>query len=395
MLPKYKMVLPKKKNDSAKKENDDWSWDSIKLSDDTRKAIDKLGFERMMEIQAKAIPHVLEGKDLAGAAKTGSGKTLAFVIPAVELLLKSNWDSHKGTGVFIIAPTRELAIQIKGVAQTIAQFHRSLRVGMCIGGGSRAAEAQMLRMGCAILVGTPGRLMDHIESTQFRFDQLKMLVIDEADHILDIGFEHQMYQILQAIPKTRQTLLFSATLTEKTKDLVTMAFNQKPVFIRAVGEQNGPTADHLEQMYTVATQDKKLPALLTFFRQHKNEKILCFFSTKLGTKFYEQLFNRIGLRVLALYGDMPQVKRTSTFFEFVEAKSGILIATNVASRGLDFPAVHWIVQYDPPIDPKEYIHRVGRTARAGLKGEAISFLQPSELSYLELLKECGLDLKKN
>jgi len=123
-------------------------------------------------------------------------------------------------------------------------------------------------------------------------------------------------------------------------------------------------------------------------------KSYVFFSTKLGTKFYEQLFNRIGLRVLALYGDMPQVKRTSTFFEFVEAKSGILIATNVASRGLDFPAVHWIVQYDPPIDPKEYIHRVGRTARAGLKGEAISFLQPSELSYLELLKECGLDLKK-
>lgn len=348
----------------------------------------------MMEIQAKAIPHVLEGKDLAGAAKTGSGKTLAFMIPAVELLAKLNWNKTMGTGAFVLAPTRELAIQIKGVGQTVAQFHRNLRVGMVIGGASRGSEAQMLKLGCAIVVATPGRLSDHLENTTFRFDQLKMLVIDEADHILDIGFEHQMHAILQMLPKERQTLLFSATLTDKTKDLVTMAFQKKPIFVRATGNEVGPTADRLEQMYTVVSQDKKLPTLLTFLRQHKNEKILIFFSTKAGTKFYEQLFNSIGLRVLALYGAMTQDRRTNTFFQFVEAKTGILIATNVASRGLDFPAVHWCVQFDPPVNPKEYIHRVGRTARAGLKGEAITFLQPSELAYLQLLKECGLELKK-
>jgi len=383
------------KNGTPKTDNDETlSWNNLKLHPDTRKAIDKMGFESMMEIQAKAIPHLLEGKDLAGAAKTGSGKTLAFMIPAIELLVKNNWTREMGTGVIIIAPTRELAIQIKGVGQTVAQYHRNLRVTMVIGGGARMAETQMLKSGCAIVVATPGRLLDHLQNTQFRFQDLKMLVIDEADHILDIGFEHQMMEILSAIPKERQTLLFSATLTEKTKDLVTMAFEKKPVFVKASGNQAGPTADKLEQFYTIVPQDKKLPALLTFLRQHKDEKILCFFSTKYGTKFYEHLFHAIGLHVMALYGAMAQTKRTQTFFEFVEAKTGILIATNVASRGLDFPAVHWIVQYDPPIDPKEYIHRVGRTARAGMKGEAITFLQPSEQSYLQLLNDIGLDLTK-
>ncbi|ETO02448.1 hypothetical protein RFI_34984 [Reticulomyxa filosa] len=210
---------------------------------------------------------------------------------------------------------------------------------------------------------------------------------------LDIGFEHQMHAILKILPNERQTLLFSATLTEKTKDLVTMAFRKKPVFVRAKGEEAGATADKLTQMYTVVAQDKKLPTLLAWLRRHKTEKILIFFSTKSGTLFYEKLLRAIGIHVLALYGAMSQDRRTNTFFQFVEAKSGILLATNVASRGLDFPAVHWIVQFDPPIDPKEYIHRVGRTARAGMKGEAITFLQPSELAYLDLLRDCNLDLK--
>lgn len=369
-------------------------WSSLKVGPETKKAIDKLGFERMTEIQYKAIPHILNGSDLAGAAKTGSGKTLAFIIPAVELMARDGWDRSMGTGTIILAPTRELAIQIKGVAQEIAQFHRGIRVGMVIGGASKNAEAQLLKMGCGIVVATPGRLLDHLENTTFRFDQLKLLVIDEADHILDIGFEHQMHAILKVLPLERQTLLFSATLTEKTKDLVTMAFRKKPVFVRAKGDEGGPTADKLVQMYTVIQQDKKLPTLLTWLRRHKDEKILIFFSTKAATMFYEHLFRAIGVRVLALYGAMSQDRRTNTFFQFVEAKSGILLATNVASRGLDFPAVHWIVQYDPPAEPKEYIHRVGRTARAGLKGEAITFLQPSELAYLDVLRDCELELKQ-
>lgn len=201
----------------------------------------------------------------------------------------------------MIAPTRELAIQIKGVAQTIAQYHRTIRVGLIIGGSSRYAEAQMLKMGCAILSATPGRLMDHLDNTTFRFDLLKLLVIDEADHILDIGFEHQMHSILKVLPIERQTLLFSATLTEKTKDLVTMAFRRKPVFVRAKGEEAGPTADKLTQHYCVIHQERKLASLLTWLRRHKNLKILIFFSTKKATQFYEKLFRSIGIRVLALY----------------------------------------------------------------------------------------------
>eukprot|EP01084_Bolivina_argentea_P038112 70485_1 len=369
-------------------------WDNLNVGTLTKRGIDKLGFEHMTEIQYKAIPAVLSGKDVAAAAKTGSGKTLAFVIPCIELLARCNWNKSMGTGAIMIAPTRELAIQIKGVAQQMAQFHRTIRCGMCIGGGSRQAEAQMLKMGLAILAATPGRLMDHLENTTFRFDLLKLLVVDEADHILDIGFEHQMHSILKCLPLERQTLLFSATLTEKTKDLVTMAFRRKPVFVRAKGKKKGPTADKLIQHYTVVPQNKKLPFLLTWLRRHKNTKVLIFFSTKKATMFYEKLFRSIGIRVLALYGAMSQNHRTNTFFQFVEAKSGILLATNVASRGLDFPAVHWVVQYDPPSDPKEYIHRVGRTSRAGLKGEALTFLSNTELAYLELLKQCGLTLKQ-
>ena len=233
--------------------------------------------------------------------------------------------------------------------------------------------------------------MDHLENTTFRFDLLKLLCIDEADHILDIGFEHQMHSILKTLPLERQTLLFSATLTEKTKDLVTMAFRRKPVFVRAKGKQKGPTADKLVQHYVLVQQNQKLPALLTWLKRHKNLKVLIFFSTKKATMFYEKLFRSIGIRVLALYGAMSQINRTNTFFQFVEAKTGILLATNVASRGLDFPAVHWVLQYDPPSDPKEYIHRVGRTSRAGLKGEALTFLQNTEIAYLDLLSECGLE----
>eukprot|EP01083_Nonionella_stella_P219163 785302_1 len=385
----------KENKDNKQLEEDQLSkWENLQVGTLTNRAIDKLGFERMTEIQYKAIPPVLLGKDVAAAAKTGSGKTLAFIIPCVELLARQNWNKSMGIGAIIIAPTRELAIQIKGVAQQMAQFHRTIRIGMTIGGGSRQSEAQMLKMGIGIISATPGRLMDHLENTTFRFDLLKILVIDEADHILDIGFEHQMHSILKIIPIQRQTLLFSATLTEKTKDLVTMAFRKKPVFIRAKGKQKGPTADKLVQHYTVVNQDKKVPYLLTWLRRHKNLKVLIFFSTKKAVMFYEKLFRSIGVRVLALYGAMSQNHRTNTFFQFVEAKSGILLATNVASRGLDFPAVHWVIQYDPPSDPKEYIHRVGRTSRAGLKGEAITFLSNNELSYLQLLKQCGLTLKK-
>ncbi len=159
------------------------------------------------------------GKDVAAAAKTGSGKTLAFVIPCVELLARDGWTKAMGTGAIIIAPTRELAIQTKGVLQQICQFHRSIRCGLIIGGSSRQSEAMSLKLGVAIISATPGRLMDHLENTTFRVDLLKILVIDEADHILDIGFEHQMHAILKCLPVERQTMLFSATLTEKTKDL--------------------------------------------------------------------------------------------------------------------------------------------------------------------------------
>ena len=349
-------------------------WDNLNVGALTKRAINNFGLPTMMEIQYKTIPCALLGKDAAIAAKTGSGKSLAMIIPCVEILARNNWNKSMGTGAIIVVPTRELAIAINGVTQQMAQFHRTIRVGKCIGGSSRQAEAQMLKMGIGIVIATPGRLMDHLENTSFRFDLLKLLCIDEADHILDIGFEYQIHAILQCLPSTRQTLLFSATLTEKTKDLITKVFPTKPLFIKA--DRKKKSVHKLIQHYCVVSQDKKLPALLTWLRNHKNLKVLIFFSTKQAVKFHEKLFRTIGITVSAMID-------ANVFSQFVEAEKGILLATDIASRGMDFSAVDWVVQYDPSSDPSKHIDEVG------LKCQALTFLQPTELAYLELLKEFG------
>ncbi|KAF3087382.1 ATP-dependent RNA helicase [Orbilia oligospora] len=361
----------------------------VKLSENTQKAITEMGFTKMTEVQAKTIPPLLAGRDVLGAAKTGSGKTLAFLIPAVEMLSSLRFKPRNGTGVVVVSPTRELALQIFHVARELTKHH-SQTCGIVIGGANRRAEAEKLSKGINLLIATPGRLLDHLQNTQgFVFKNLKALVIDEADRILEVGFEDEMRQIIKILPKEdRQSMLFSATQTTKVEDLARISLRPGPLYINVDHKKEHSTVEGLEQGYVICEADKRFLLLFSFLKRNLKKKVIVFFSSCNSVKYYAELLNYIDLPVLDLHGNQKQQKRTNTFFEFCNAKQGTLIATNVASRGLDIPAVDWIVQFDPPDDSTEYIHRVGRTARGvDGKGRSLMFLLPTEVGFLKILKE--------
>ncbi|KAJ5206195.1 hypothetical protein N7491_003184 [Penicillium cf. griseofulvum] len=361
----------------------------LNLSEKTMKGIEDMGFTTMTEIQQRTVPPLLAGRDVLGAAKTGSGKTLAFLLPAIEMLHALRFKPRNGTGVLVVSPTRELALQIFGVAREL-MAHHSQTYGIVIGGANRRAEAEKLMKGVNLLIATPGRLLDHLQNTQgFIFKNLKTLVIDEADRILEVGFEDEMRQIVKILPKEeRQTMLFSATQTTKVEDLARISLRPGPLYINVDHSKEHSTVAGLEQGYVVCEADKRFLLLFSFLKRNLKKKIIVFFSSCNCVKYHAELLNYIDLPVLELHGKQKQQKRTNTFFEFCNAKQGTLICTDVAARGLDIPAVDWIIQFDPPDDPRDYIHRVGRTARgAEGKGRSLMFLQPSEVGFLKHLKE--------
>ncbi|KAK8690770.1 hypothetical protein V6N13_074296 [Hibiscus sabdariffa] len=350
------------------------SFESLGLSEPTFKAIKEMGFQYMTQIQARAIPPLMIGKDVLGAARTGSGKTLAFLVPAVELLYNVRFTPRNGTGVIVICPTRELAIQTHAVAKDLLKYH-SQTLGLVIGGSTRRGEAERIVKGVNLLVATPGRLLDHLQNTKgFIYKNLKCLMIDEADRILEANFEEEMKQIIKYLPKqNRQTALFSATQTKKVEDLARLSFQTTPIYIDVDdGERRSPMKDCSKAIVLCI-----VPKDLSFF------------------KFHAELLRYIHVDCLDIHGKQKQQKRTTTFFDFCKAEKGILLCTDVAARGLDIPAVDWIVQYDPPDEPKEYIHRVGRTARGeGAKGNALLFLIPEELQFLRYLKAAKVPVKE-
>ncbi|XP_057739081.1 DEAD-box ATP-dependent RNA helicase 51-like [Arachis stenosperma] len=371
------------------------SFDSLELSDPTSKAIMDMGFNRMTQIQARAIPELLKGKDVLGAARTGSGKTLAFLIPAVELLYNAEFKPRNGTAVIVICPTRELAIQTHAVAEELLKYH-SQTLGLVIGGSGRKREADRIVSGVNLLVATPGRLLDHLQNTKgFIYKNLKCLIIDEADRILEANFEEEMKQIINILPKTRQTALFSATQTKKVKDLARMSFQTSPSNIDVDDGRKKVTNEGLQQGYVLVPCAKRFVVLYSFLRRHQSKKVMVFFSSCNSVKFHADLLKCAGLDCLSIHGKQKQHARTTTFFNFCKAEKGILLCTDVAARGLDIPDVDWIVQYDPPDEPKEYIHRVGRTARGeGAKGNALLFLIEEELQFLRYLKAAKIPMKE-
>ena len=370
------------------------NFESLELSAPTMRGIDAMGFKTMTEVQARCIPPLLAGKDVLGAARTGSGKTLAFLVPAVELLYHAKFMPRNGTGVMVLSPTRELALQIYNVAQQVMEKHSQTH-GLIIGGANRRAEAERLIKGVNLLVATPGRLLDHMQNTRgFTFSSLKVFVMDEADRMLDIGFEEEMKTIVKMLPKDRQTMLFSATQTTKVEDLARLSL-KSPIYIGVDDSRAVSTATGVEQGYCVVPSEQRFLLLFTFLKKNLKKKIMVFFSSCNSVKYHAELLNYIDIPVNDIHGKQKQQRRTTTFFEFCKAERGILLCTDVAARGLDIPAVDWIIQYDPPDDPKEYIHRVGRTARGtDGKGRALLFLIPEELAFLKYLKAAKVPLNE-
>ena len=369
------------------------TFESLTISEPIKRAIAEMGFTHLTEIQSLAISPMLKGKDILGAAKTGSGKTIAFLVPCLELLVSLRFQPKNGTGAIIISPTRELALQISTVLADLAR-HVTQTHALVIGGSNRKQEVEKLTRGANIVVATPGRLLDHLMHTKgFVYANLVCLIIDEADRIMQIGFEEEMNQIIKLLPSQRQTALFSATQTQKVNDLARLSL-KTPIRVEVKKDEQA-TVSGLDQGYVVCPADNRFRLLFTFLKKNKSKKVMVFMSSCNSVSFHEELFNYIDLEVQSIHGQKKQAARTSTFHRFCEAESGILICTDVAARGLDIPNVDWIVQYDPPDDVREYIHRVGRTARgADGKGKALLFLMPEELGFLRYLRQANVPVQE-
>lgn len=334
----------------------------------------------MTDVQRRAIPLALKGHDILGAAKTGSGKTLSFIIPVLENLYRlQHVGADAGLGALILSPTRELAIQIFDVLCKVGKHGHMFAAGLLIGGKSLDAERQALvRMN--IVVATPGRMLQHLSQTAaFSVDDLKMLVLDEADRILDMGFQRDVDAIIDYLPKERQTLLFSATQSKKVSDLARLSL-QDPEYVSVHAEDKSATPKSLQQNYIVCSLDEKLDTLWSFIQASKKSKILCFFSSAKLVRFVFESFRHMqpGIPLLHIHGRQKQGARLDTTAKFSSAKNSCLFATDVAARGLDFPAVDFVIQVDCPDDVDTYIHRVGRTARYNREGRGVLFLTSSE-----------------
>ena len=360
------------------KESDYDTFASLPLSQPTTSGLEASHFKNLTDIQKKGIPHALKGSDILGAAKTGSGKTLAFLVPVLENLYRKRWTELDGLGALILSPTRELAIQIFEVLRKIGRYH-TFSAGLVIGGKSLQEERERLgRMN--ILVCTPGRMLQHMDQTAaFEIDNLQMLVLDEADRIMDMGFQSTVDAIVEHLPKERQTLLFSATQTKKVSDLARLSLRD-PEYVSVHEAASSATPSTLQQNYIVTPLPEKLDTLWSFLRANLKSKILVFLSSGKQVRFVYEAFRHMqpGISLMHLHGRQKQTVRLDITNKFSATKNSCLFATDVVARGLDFPAVDWVIQLDCPEDADTYIHRVGRTARYERDGRAVLFLEPSE-----------------
>ncbi|XP_060871085.1 probable ATP-dependent RNA helicase DDX10 [Metopolophium dirhodum] len=338
------------------------------------------------EIQRESIGYSLRGEDILGAAKTGSGKTLAFLIPVLEILYCNKWNRTEGLAALIITPTRELAYQIFETLRKIG-IHHDFSAGLIIGGKDLKFERKRLDQ-CNIMICTPGRLLQHMdENPLFDCSNMLVLVLDEADRCLDMGFQQTMNSIIENLPPERQTLLFSATQTKSVKDLVRLSLSN-PHLISVHEDSEHSTPSGLVQSYMVCDLHDKMSLLWSFIKNHLHHKVLVFMSSCKQVKYFYEILCKLrpGTSLLALYGTMHQTKRMAVYESFSRKQRSVLFATDIAARGLDFPAVNWVVQLDCPENANEYIHRAGRTARFQKSGESLLVLLPSELAILKQLE---------
>jgi len=352
------------------------------LSEPLLKAVAGQGYETPTPIQAEAIPAVLAGRDVMAAAQTGTGKTAGFTLPLLHLLTEGRplprYSGHRPVRCLIVTPTRELAAQVEESVKTYGG-HLSLRTAVVFGGVNIKPQINKLRHGVDILVATPGRLLDLYGQGAVRFDKLEVLVLDEADRMLDMGFIHDIKKILAILPKRRQNLMFSATFSEEIRELARGLVND-PIEI-SVSPRN-TTVDTVSQLVYPVDKGRKTDLLTHLIIEEQWYQALVFTRTKHGANRLAQKLERSGIGALAIHGNKSQNARTRALADFKSGKTQILVATDIAARGLDITDLPHVVNFDLPNVPEDYVHRIGRTGRAGKEGEALSLVCAEESRML-------------
>lgn len=350
----------------------------LNLSDQVMKAISDMGFEQATPIQAQTIPLAMAGRDLIGQAQTGTGKTAAFGIPVIE-------NSDRSTGLIqglVVAPTRELAMQVAEELNKLGQ-HKGIKAVPIYGGQDFQRQLRALKNKPTIVVGTPGRLLDHIRRRTIRLDSVNTVILDEADEMLQMGFIEDIEAILQELPESRQTLLFSATMPAKIQALA-QRFMKNPESIKVKSKE--VTVSNIEQFYLEIPEQQKFDALCRLIDLHTPELAIIFGRTKKRVDELAEGLSKRGYDAEGIHGDLTQGKRESVLRKFKDKTIEVLVATDVAARGLDVTGVSHVFNFDIPQDPESYVHRVGRTGRAGKDGIAITFVTPREIWHLRTIE---------
>ena len=349
-------------------------FDTLALDPKLLRAVADQGYMTMTPIQAKAIPIVLAGRDVMGAAQTGTGKTAAFSLPLLQKMLQHESASvspaRHPVRALVLAPTRELALQVANNVKAYSK-HTKLRATVVFGGIDMKPQTAELKAGVEVLIATPGRLLDHIEAKNCVLNQVEYVVLDEADRMLDIGFLPDLQRILSYLPKARQTLLFSATFSPEIRRLAE-SYLQDPVLVE-VARPNATATNVEQRFYSVATDDKRR-AVIKLLKDRELKQALVFVNSKLGCARLARSFERDGLRTNALHGDKSQDERLKALDAFKRGEVDVLVATDVAARGLDIVDLPSVFNFDVPYNAEDYVHRIGRTARAGASGLAVTLV---------------------
>ena len=341
--------------------------------------ISLLGYKKPTDIQFKAIPPILKGEDVLAIAQTGTGKTAAFAIPIVSILHKNkNTISSGGIKCLVMVPTHELAMQITEVFESIAK-NTGIKTLCLHGGVDQSPQIEMLEKGVEILVSTPGRMFDLISQGYLKTDSIEILILDEADHMLDLGFINDIRQLVKKLPRKRQTLFFSATINDKIKELAYSLVN-RPVRIQI--SPKDPVSKNIEHSMAFIDMDDKRFFLERLIHENPESKILVFVRTKIRAERVFKALERCEIKSVSLHSDKEQHERTKAMKQFREGSIKIMIATDISARGIDIPEVDFVVNYDLPEIVENYVHRVGRTGRGTNKGQAYSFCSPEEKDIL-------------
>lgn len=354
------------------------------LSDQLLQAIKYEKYEKPYPIQSKAIPAILKGKDVLGVAPTGSGKTGSYILPILDLLQKKDYVKSRSIPVLILVPTRELAVQVEEVVKIFNLFLKRKVQVMAVHGGVSVNPQMKNLYGTEILIGTPGRLLDLTSKNSMELSQVGILVVDEVDKMLNLGFQEEVNEILSLLPQKRQNLFFSATMEEAVEKL-TAGLLHHPVKIEV--EQDAPTPLLIAQSAYLVSQEKKGPLLRHLIVEGDWQQVLVFTSSIRAANNLSAKLNKNGIEAMPFHGEKSQGARTEALKQFKAGKLRVLVATDLASRGIDIEFLPYVVNYELPRSPKDYIHRIGRTGRAGSEGEAISLIAEEDRHHFKVIQK--------